>query len=440
MKKSEIIMRKSPKFTLGADPEFNLFKDGKFVSASNYLHGTENKLGLDGHSTTGEMRPAAFFKSNQLHSEIEDILHELGKVATANRLEARAGSGETNRLHRDPTGGHIHYSDEVKPTANFLVACNRLFTLPLNTVSKTSNRSRYLLTNFLVGEIPAGYEGDDTTTAERHFTERAKNNRVWDTTHAHPGFEYRLVLSWLCHPVIARGTLTLAKLIGKIQIVFGDAELKLVNAENIIDYCNKFEARHVKRFYAMVAQLKRSRKYLEGMDIIKTWRVGKHGRDAKVMFNVQASFDNDLPEIFNEHFQGGIKAVKPIKFVGAGAHRSDAKMVFLPSNSLLALPGVIRWTNVARLDDYFEPETRYSTIGLSVALRNDRTTCAKVIKAIVAFLNRPRTGGGGEPAFIPTSTQDCSDMVEQLTPAQADACRDIHADAMAWVNENSEVN
>jgi hypothetical protein len=341
----------------------------------------------------------------------------------------------------------------------------------LNTVSKTVNRTaHYLNPQFLVADL-----GD---VDPEYFAGRAKMHRVWDTCHAHAGFEYRLVLSWLSHPVIARGTLTLAKLIGKIQITFGDTELATVNTENIIEYANKFETRHIKRFYDMVKMMLRRRIKLESYDIIKTWRVGKHGRAAKANCALTYTSDDFMALIFEDAKMRSLKTATPVRFIGTGNHRANgAKAVCLPADSQINLPGTIRWIPVVKLDDYYNREPNYQAIGLTPALRGDIEQCRKVVKAIVAYLNRPRAAAtvpaadaAADPAVVAAErattnaarleadireyeqragerlvqlrrnlqrdnvgTLDPGMMVvnEPLTPAQADACRDIHTPTYA---------
>jgi len=94
------------KFKIGADPEFSLLRNGDRVAACEILKGgTSSRVGTDGCSSTGELRPAPcdnpflFVKK-----EIVPLLKELKGLIPSN-VKVTSGGG-----FRDPLGGHIHFN------------------------------------------------------------------------------------------------------------------------------------------------------------------------------------------------------------------------------------------------------------------------------------------------------------------------------------------
>jgi hypothetical protein len=90
---------------LGADPEFVFQRKGSvFVPANTVLKGSD--FGYDGHSATGELRPAPAPTALQLTANIRALLSDGWKHEILNDLEMLAGHWK----HGVTTGGHIHIS------------------------------------------------------------------------------------------------------------------------------------------------------------------------------------------------------------------------------------------------------------------------------------------------------------------------------------------
>jgi hypothetical protein len=135
------------KVRIGADPEFELHKNGQFYPAHNILSGLRSPVGTDGNTATGELRPCVktggradslyyFDKdaptapdSQGLSALLDQLARKLDETFTV-----YAGSG----CHK-PLGGHIHISGvAVDPV--FLAFLDRFVAIPLNEVSNTKLR------------------------------------------------------------------------------------------------------------------------------------------------------------------------------------------------------------------------------------------------------------------------------------------------------------
>ncbi|RLG20068.1 hypothetical protein DRN74_06065, partial [Candidatus Micrarchaeota archaeon] len=96
-------------FTIGSDPEFIIYTgDGQFVEADTVLS-QYGRVGCDGHSSTGELRPDPGENPLEHLEHVADALDELKETLDSELGEScwyvRAGSG----VPGDPTGGHIHF-------------------------------------------------------------------------------------------------------------------------------------------------------------------------------------------------------------------------------------------------------------------------------------------------------------------------------------------
>lgn len=90
---------------IGCDPEF-IFrdKDGMQVYANTILQNGD--FGMDGHSSTGEIRPKPAENSLQLVANIRKLLKEGFNHEEINELDMLAGHYKLG----NPIGGHIHIS------------------------------------------------------------------------------------------------------------------------------------------------------------------------------------------------------------------------------------------------------------------------------------------------------------------------------------------
>lgn len=176
---------------LGADPEYALRDScGNLGVASRFLpkHGTVGcdaarlqAKPLSGQLPLVELRPAPSADPDQLFRNIRGALHKAAQLITDRSLEWIAGGMPFVGY---PLGGHIHFSG-VPFSFSLLRALDSYLTLPLALVEDPGCRQRRPRYGFL---------GD---------------YRI----QPHGGFEYRTPPSWLVTPLIARGVLSLAKLI-----------------------------------------------------------------------------------------------------------------------------------------------------------------------------------------------------------------------------------
>lgn len=99
------------KLQLGADPEFSLARGSQRVPASEILSGgTSSKIGVDGASHTGEIRPDPCENPILLvRKHIRPLLKQL-KDMLPKDVKVTTGGG-----FRDPLGGHIHFNKKLCP-------------------------------------------------------------------------------------------------------------------------------------------------------------------------------------------------------------------------------------------------------------------------------------------------------------------------------------
>jgi len=182
---------KAEQIILGADPEFVLkHKNGKFIMASSYFS-KSGEVGCDQiwlstdetkkRLPLAEIRPDPSSDPKRLVYHIYRSLFLASEKINNPDVEFLAGS---TPLKQYPIGGHIHFS-KIDLNSFFLRALDNYLALPILLIEDPKGlrrRPRY------------GFLGD--------FREQF-----------HGGFEYRTLPSWLISPCIAKGVLSLAKLI-----------------------------------------------------------------------------------------------------------------------------------------------------------------------------------------------------------------------------------
>lgn len=172
--------------TLGADPEFVLLTpQGKLVPAARFFP-PRGDVGCDSVVIGGvlrwplaELRPAPSAEPRALAARLRRLLAEASRRTSGAALTFRAGALPVSGI---PLGGHLHFSG-VALTAERLRALDNAVALPLRLLEPPAaarRRPRY------------GALGD--------FRPKP-----------YGGFEYRVPPSWLVSPLLARGTLALAK-------------------------------------------------------------------------------------------------------------------------------------------------------------------------------------------------------------------------------------
>lgn len=116
---------------LGADPEFELADEsGSIISADTVVHdgvGANKKIGHDGHSRTGEIRPDPQDDPIKLTREFKKLLYQISQHE--NFLpdgKMFVGGGTTQR-----TGGHIHVSG-IDPSGELIGYLNAYMAVPMD--------------------------------------------------------------------------------------------------------------------------------------------------------------------------------------------------------------------------------------------------------------------------------------------------------------------
>ncbi|MFM1650913.1 putative amidoligase domain-containing protein [Brevibacillus sp. B_LB10_24] len=179
--------------TLGADPEFALrSKTGEMGIASAFLgkHGiagcdfarTENRL--ENRFPLVELRPEPADEPDLLLRHLFRAM-QIARSKIDESWEWIAGGMPFQGF---PIGGHIHFSG-VLPTFHLARKLDSYLSLPLSLVEDSGSRERRPKYGFL-GDVRKQPYG---------------------------GFEYRTLPSWLVTPQIARGVLTMAKLVAEQQ-------------------------------------------------------------------------------------------------------------------------------------------------------------------------------------------------------------------------------
>jgi hypothetical protein len=351
------------KVRIGADPEFELHKNGIFFPANKVLFGLNTPLGTDGISTTGELRPCLksggtgeylFYQVKGSHNApssqgISALLTQLARMLDESS-EVYAGSGCCR-----PLGGHIHFSGIDKDEV-FLATLDRLITLPLKLVSETQLRTS------------KGY-GKPGATEERKF---------------HGGWEYRSPLSWISTPDVAKGVLSMAWLLAQAQRHGCLAQFQ--TWDDFLDYPRKGHARNIRKFKDTLHDLNQRNLKLENIEVLKAWDlrhllkpVKKPRQNRKRLLPVDwALADAYFPAI--EELVGNLSSPLALRIVGASQSRSARKVVFLPEGWGADLT---RFPTVA-LQHWHLP-----WIGLSWSLRHDVPFAAQVVRQIVASVRIP---------------------------------------------------
>ena len=219
---------------LGADPEFEVqTKGGIFRNASGFFStDTSEKLGCDGCSNTGELRPApgdGKFVTNEIKGLLTRAFQRIG---ANNRLIG--GCGVTVSL-----GGHIHLSD-VARDSTILAMLDKFIAIPLRQVSNTRIRDNH------------GY------------------GRLSEYRSQPWGWEYRAPCSWIIHPAIVKGVLLTAEYIAKAKTA-NRTLLEFDDLYNFVAETSQEDMLTVKRFQHIVYSLIQNNRKIESMEVFNGW-------------------------------------------------------------------------------------------------------------------------------------------------------------------------
>jgi hypothetical protein len=236
------------KVRIGADLEFELHKNGKFYPAHNLLHGLHTPIGVDGSPSTGELRPCLktggradslyYYDKNAPDApDSQGISLLLDRLASMLDETYKVISGQG--CHK-PLGGHIHISG-VAVDRLFLAALDQFIATPLNEVSNADFRS-----SRGYGRLSAIEQGK-----------------------SHGGWEYRSPPSWISTPDVARGVIAIAWVLAQAQ---KHGRIALFQTfDDFYSNARKGNAKAIKKFTTVLADLKQRRVKLEDIEVLKAW-------------------------------------------------------------------------------------------------------------------------------------------------------------------------
>lgn len=208
-------MSKEFKFTMGADPEFNMEMNNKRLNASNAIslllenHKKFKKerdgfvlrdkkvgnIGWDGCASTGEIRPTPSKKPEEIVSNLKELFTEFHKVAPLFELSTLSRSA--------PIGGHIHFEVKVERGNVSRQKMSNLhkriasFYLPILMGENKVNLMVRMKGNY------GGLCGDNHSSAYR-----VENKFTYPN--GEPGFTYELrcpSAEWMTTPKVANATM-----------------------------------------------------------------------------------------------------------------------------------------------------------------------------------------------------------------------------------------
>lgn len=309
----------NPSSMVGADPEFEVLNSrGSWVHASRHITGRCNaQIGVDGADSTGELRPEPG-SPEKVADNVRKLLLELKEQLPRN-FKIRAGAGR-----EVPLGGHIHVSGR-RLTNSLRDALQTFIADPLN--EKGNQRVR------------GGY---------------ARPRVFRDQPH---GWEYRSPCSWLAHPDLTKGALTIAWCLCQMR----DRDIERLGASRNALLDAMGPRREVgERFYSLLSKTQS----LESIEVFRAWKMESEVPVADEIDRTVAAAvstrDNNMSSIADMNLGGPVE----IRIVGAGYHRGprNRRYIMVPVGWNI---GVERPANLQIL--HWERDS----IGLSYGLRRN---------------------------------------------------------------------
>lgn len=352
-----------PNIMLGADPEF----DVESLEANDFIPACEayrtinynSRIGYDGCSSTGEMRPCPFNDPIDLFKDIEKIIkNEMPKLMNPTKFAVYAGSGKHTAC-----GGHIHISGlGQRISVSLAKNLDKFCYFPLIEVSNTSRRGSY-----------------NRPSVDQH------GNVNFDSVRSQPhgGFEYRATPSWICHPIITRGILVTTYLLAKY------ANNRVLN--NKLDLFklaeNPQQKRMISAMYRLLAAMKNEKKIIENFNLFESWKVKIPKEMRKTKYEVQwdASGYNMrsifVRPMFFAKFDG-------LRFVGVNRNHDSSE-----TEAFFMLPEKYKGKLPPRIGSVRIEYWQYRSVGMSYFLRTKKTSfIRKKITLLIWILNRLERG------------------------------------------------
>ena len=334
-------------YKIGADPEFQLYRNGDMVRASTFFghDALTASLGTDGATHTAELRVQAG-SYYQITAEISRLIGEAQKRSRG--CEAYAGSGVSQ-----PTGGHIHFSG-IPADEQFIALLEKFITVPLNSVSDRRARSGY-------------------------------GRRRGDWRQQPHGWEFRSPLSWLSTPTLANGVLAIAWVLAR-AFKNGDCA-SITDRDALINYCYKRERVAITLYFEAIRGYKRSGTQLETVEMFQAW--GKTSAEQGARYLPSFS-DDDFMDVISlatrTHTQryNPYACLRHIRFFGMALHHTKKLAIYVPAE--------LAWLrDVAHLGAEVLCDSSLCNdplrLGLSYNLRQNTKKSTWVIKRLTKAIN-----------------------------------------------------
>ncbi|MBI4029413.1 MAG: hypothetical protein HY376_03540 [Candidatus Blackburnbacteria bacterium] len=330
---------------VGADPEFVVITDrGDATAIERYVQDPTRKshLGIDGAGFIGEFRPNPG-TAEKVSKNIENLIAQCVNELPAG-YEIAGGSYKGDSA----IGGHIHISGRghsIPP--QLLKALDYFIAKPLNSVSNYDSR-------------------------------KARGYGVYSSYRTQPhGWEYRSPASWISHPTLTKGVLSIAYWLAKRN----ETQLAKIKTRHQLLKAMGSEDTEAKEFFDMISLMKRKREKIENIKVFRAWAVEKTGKvvtkEAEVTYPV--SFSND--DMMENLPRDLVSNIQNVTLVGARLGRSSGVTIFFPQNiSVLPNLGIqhvnlfTKWNN--------------ANIGLSYNLRQQLGIYIDDLRQILLHLER----------------------------------------------------
>lgn len=242
---------------IGADPEFAVFHNGRWAEARKFFYGCDSVIGLDGNSSTGELRPRPSDNILAVVADIRNIFKETALQLDKN-VELRAG----NYQGQVAIGGHIHVERKGEERTN------RVMNLEI------VQRIDAILTS-MVEPFFDDLEGRRDRQNSGNYGIRDYREGAHYKIQNH-GLEYRPACSWLLSPEIATIFLGLAKM----AVLAWDLDLPRFKSakKSFKAYLEELEAfpsdvRMAVKLYFETLEATKGQPLDYSQDILKNWGV-----------------------------------------------------------------------------------------------------------------------------------------------------------------------
>lgn len=247
-----------PNLTIGCDLEFELFnKDNVFIPAKTYIddiqdrnHKLGHEIGLDGHSDTGEIRPAAANNpiklSRNIKRTVKKLIHRLSIQDPD--IKVYCGGGLKEFL-----GGHIHFGID-----NFNINDTKL---------------KHILYDLMGIYIKAGM---DPKTPRRDMEQYMSRDATdgFRLAECHSGWEWRFPPSFMINEVICKSILCTTWCVIKEYYGYGFPDIEYTRDSAIKALTSLHFYPHYKVWIDEFINTFILRKTaMEGRDIKKEWNI-----------------------------------------------------------------------------------------------------------------------------------------------------------------------